>query len=132
MLIRHIVFATVLASACPIIATAQTVRQAGVTPTQPGVRAPDIDPTQGSLAALTLKLDALTQMVGRQIIVLEQVDQTATLWPAASDNFSNNNTRSTHLCKLALGDRFGRVLSRQRQVVGDQYFLSRVVCETQP
>lgn len=132
MLIRHLFFAAALASACPAIAMAQTVRQTGVTPAQPGVRAPNLDPTQSSLAALTLKLDALTQMAGRQIIVLEQVDQTATLWPASSDNWPNNNDRSTHLCKLALGDRFGRVLSRKRQVVGDQYFLSRVVCETQP
>jgi hypothetical protein len=132
MTVRRLLLATALACACPALALAQTVRAPGTTPTQLGVRAPNLDPTQQALAALSLKVDALTQSVGRQIIVLEQVDQTATLWPANTDTFPNNNARSTALCEEALGDRFGRVISRSRQTVGDRYFLSRVVCETKP
>tara|TARA_R110002124_G_scaffold87463_2_gene225318 strand:+ start:3894 stop:4292 length:399 start_codon:yes stop_codon:yes gene_type:complete len=132
MSIRRLIFTTALVCACSGAALAQTVRAPAPTPGQQGVRAPDLDPTQQSIAALSLKVDALSQAVGRQIIVLEQVEQTATLWPASSDTFPNNNTRSTALCEQALGDRFGRAISRDRQTVGERYFLSRVVCETRP
>jgi hypothetical protein len=132
MSIRRLFLTTALICTCSGVAVAQTVRAPAPTPGQQGIRAPNLDPTQQSLAALSLKVDALSQAVGRQIIVLEQVEQTATLWPASSDTFPNNNTRSTALCEQALGDRFGRVVSRDRQTVGDRYFLSRVVCETRP
>lgn len=132
MSIRRLIFTIALVCAGSGTAMAQTVRAPAPTPGQQGVRAPNLDPMQQSIAALSLKVDALSQAVGRQIIVLEQVEQTATLWPASSDTFPNNNTRSTALCEEALGDRFGRVISRDRQTVGERYFLSRVVCETRP
>jgi hypothetical protein len=129
---HHLLLVAVLACTGPTLALAQTVRAPGGTPVQQGVRPPTVDPTLQALSALSLKVDALAQTAGRQIVVLEQVEQTATLWPASSDTFPNNETRSTTLCQQALGDRFGRVISRDRQTVGDRYFLSRVVCETRP
>lgn len=121
------------AAACALAppAAAQTVRAPTPAPAQqPGLRAPDVSPASQGLGALTLRLDALEQAVGRQLVVLEQ-DQAAPgeSWPAASDNFPNNNTRAEAACRDALGDRFGRVVSRQRRTEGNLYYLSRVVCE---
>jgi len=112
-------------------AAAQTVRAPTTVPAQqPGIRAPDVDPSSQAHSAIMLRLNEVEQAAGRQVVVLEQVESTATTWPLSSDNFENNNSRSTALCNLALTDRFGRVISRQRTTVGDRYFLSRVVCET--
>lgn len=112
-------------------AAAQTVRAPTQTPAPPsGLRAPDTSPSSQGLSALALRIDALEQSVRRQIIVLEQGYPETERWPRDSDNFGNNNTRSQAICERALGDRYGRVISRERTFAGDYYFLHRVVCET--
>lgn len=99
---------------------------------QPGVRAPDTDPSSAAHAQLSLRIDAVEQAARRQVVVLEQASAEAgDSWPASSDNWPNNNTRAEEACQAALGDRYGRVLSRQRRQSGDRYWLNRVVCETQ-
>lgn len=99
---------------------------------QPGVRAPDADPNSAAHAQLALRIDAAEQAARRQVVVLEQASAEAgESWPSGSDSWPNNNTRSEQACQAALGDRYGRVISRQRQHAGDRYWLNRVVCETQ-
>ncbi|MDP3400812.1 MAG: hypothetical protein Q8R97_06795 [Brevundimonas sp.] len=99
---------------------------------QPGVRAPDSDPSSQAHSTILLRLDAVEQSARRQIVVLEFDEATAgdEIWPASSDNSSNNGNRVTAICSAALADRFGRVVSYQRAYAGDRYFFGRVVCET--
>ena len=118
--------ASVLAAPAAAQVRAPTPRPAP----QPGVLNPDIDPASQGLSALALRLDAVEQAARRQVVVLEHNESNAESWPRSSDNFDNNNARSEDLCRGALGDRFGRVISRHRTFSGDRHFLHRVVCET--
>ncbi|KPF79172.1 hypothetical protein IP78_09645 [Brevundimonas sp. AAP58] len=128
---------TILALAASVAfpAAAQTYRAVPATPQQqPGIRAPDLDPSSQAHSAIMLRLNEVEQTARRQIVTLEYDEATATAagesWPLSSDNFNNNPNRATALCSQALGDRFGRVVSYQRAPSGDRYFFSRVVCET--
>lgn len=99
---------------------------------QPGILAPDVDPSSQAHSTILLRLDSVEQAALRQIVVLEYSLSSAygEIWPVSSDNFNNNPNRATAICSQALGDRFGRMISYQRAYDGDRYFFSRVVCET--
>lgn len=130
----HRLAIAVLAAAIAVPATAQTYRATPVTPPQqPGLRAPDADPSSVAHSAIMLRLNEIEQLARRQIVVLEYEQTTAVgeTWPTASDNYGNNVNRATALCNLVLSERFGRLISYQRTFSGDVYFFHRVVCETQ-
>jgi len=101
---------------------------------QPGILAPEAEPSSQAHSAILLRLDAVEQAAMRQLVILEYDAATAEaageIWPISSDNFNNNPGRATGLCSQALGDRFGRMISYQRAYDGDRYFFSRAVCET--
>jgi hypothetical protein len=94
--------------------------------TAQSIRAQSADPVLQRLTAIEARL----ARVEAQVVVIHQTSESGPLWLASSDNWGNNNDRATALCQEALAERFGRVLSRQRTTVGDRYYLSRVVCET--
>ncbi|WP_296819955.1 hypothetical protein [Brevundimonas sp.] len=94
------------------------------------IRAQPVDPVQQRLTAIEARLEDLSQSAGAQVVVITQTMEIARHWPANTDTWPNNNARAQDLCQEALGDRFGRVISRERTTAGDRYFLSRVVCET--
>lgn len=128
--------ALALAASVALPAAAQTYRAVPATPPQqPGVLAPNVDPSSQAHSAIMLRLNEVEQAARRQVVALEYDEATAVAagesWPISTDNFNNNPNRATALCSQALGDRFGRVVSYQRAPSGDRYFFSRVVCETQ-
>ena len=94
------------------------------------IRAQPVDPLQQRLAAIEGRLDRLADTAGAQVVVLHQTQDSLPLWPANTDTWPNNNQRAQAICESALGDRYGRVLSRERSYVEDRYYLSRIVCET--
>ncbi|MFW2343100.1 hypothetical protein [Brevundimonas sp.] len=119
-----------LLAASPVLAQ---VRAPTTQPTQqPGIRAPDVDPSSQAHSTILLRLDAVEQSARRQIVVLELDVATVgnDIWPVSSDTSGNNGPRVTAICSQALSDRFGRVVSYNRAYVDDRYFFSRVVCET--
>lgn len=115
-------------------AAAQAVRAPTTVPTQqPGIRAPDVDPSSQAHSAIMLRLNEVEQAARRQVVVLEYAEGAgvaAETYPLASQSSSSNTNRVTALCSQALQDRFGRVVSYQRAYVGDSYFFNRIVCET--
>jgi hypothetical protein len=84
------------------------------------------------MSALNLKLDALRESVGRQVVVLNFSPLPWSSWPQAQHNWPSNNERAETMCKAALGDRYGRVLSRSVEQDGDRYYFPNLVCETKP
>ena len=100
----------------------------------PGIQKPSLDPTIQAISALRLRLDALRESVGRQVVVLHFTPSESNGWLDSENNWSKNNQRSEAICKQALGDRYGRVLSRQPQVhpTAGRWYFSHVVCETIP
>lgn len=125
--------ALALAASAPALAQvrAPTSRPAP----QPGILAPEMDPSSQAHSTILLRLDAVEQAARRQVVILEYDEATAEaageIWPLSSDATGNNNAnRAAALCGQALGDRRGRVLSYQRGYSGDRYFFSRVACET--
>lgn len=128
-----------VASACVALAAslafadtagAQTVRQRTPEPSPPpGIQKPDVSPSSQAMSALSLKIDALRQSAGRQVVVLHfETPQSG----RATNNAQTNDQVAEFECKQALGDRFGRVLSRMPATHNGFWFLSRVVCETAP
>ena len=99
---------------------------------QPRVQAPEIAPGSQAMAALNLKLDALRDSVGRQVVVLPFEPTDLNSWPDNQNNFPMNEKRAEDWCKEALGDRYGRVLSRRAHPVGDRWYFPFIVCETRP
>ena len=54
-------------------------------------------------------------------------------WLDSDNSFPKNNQRAEGWCKAALGDRYGRVLSRLAQPVGNgRWYFPNLVCETAP
>jgi hypothetical protein len=95
---------------------------------QSRVQAPSVDPVMARLVALQAQLDALKQSAGRQVVVLHFTPTELPGWP--DNNYNNNQQRSTDLCKQALDDRYGRVISYRIRTNDDRFFFSHVVCET--
>ena len=124
------VAALVLVAGSPVLAQ---VRAPTTQPAQqPGIRAPDIDPSSQAHSAIMLRLDAVEQSVRQHLVVLEADENTTgdDIWPTSSESSNANANRVTAICSAALSDRFGRVVSYRRTYTGDRYFFSRVVCET--
>jgi hypothetical protein len=103
-------------------------------PNPPGFQAPSIDPVMQRLNALQADLNALRQSTGRQIVVLHFTPHPTTSWTDADNSYPKNNARAEAMCKDALGDRFGRVVSRKAEpdMSANRWFFPNVVCETQP
>jgi hypothetical protein len=106
--------------------------QAPPPPPPPGVQRPEMNSTNQAIAALRLRMDALRDSVGRQVVVLHFPSTDLNSWPDAQNSFPNNNQRAESVCKAALGDRYGRVLSRVAQPAGDRWYFPNIVCETAP
>lgn len=115
---------------------AQTVRQRTQEPVvPPGIQKPDYSPGSQAMSALILKVDALQQKVdalqqsaGRQVVVLNFKSD-------SGSQYSNSQTyeyKSNDYCKKALGDRFGRVISRTPIQREGMWYLDEIVCETAP
>ena len=121
MNLKHMTFAAI-ALAAPLVLAGTAEAQT--------IRAQAADPVQQRLIAIEGRLDRLADTAGAQVVVLQQTSESLPQWPADSDNWPNNNQRAQAICEGALGDRFGRVLSRERSYVEDRYYLSRIVCET--
>ena len=117
-------------------AQAQTRVQAPTIPPaqQPGINRPNIDPASQANAALKLQLDALRQSVGRQIVVLNFPPEDSTSWADADNNFPKNTQRGEAMCIEALGDRYGRVVSRKAEPIlsTGRWYFPNLVCETKP
>ena len=101
-------------------------------PPAPGIQRPAVDPTHQAISALSLKLDQLRASVGRQVIVLHFTPADTGGWLDSQNSFPANNQRGEDICKQALGDRYGRVLSRTPRPVGDRWYFPHVICETVP
>jgi hypothetical protein len=133
-LILALVSGGLLAFAASAPALAQVRAPTARPAPQPGLLAPEVDPSSQAHSTIMLRLDAVEQAAMRQLVILEYDAATAEaageIWPTSSDNFNNNPGRATALCSQALGDRFGRMISYQRAYAEDRYFFSRTVCET--
>lgn len=135
--IIHFVILTVgSASAAALSQTAQAqsrVQAQAIPPPQPpGVQKPNVNPTNQAIAALKLQLDGLRNSVGRQVVVLHFPPDDLNSWPDADNSWPENNARAEAMCKKGLGDRHGRVLSREAQPIGNRWYFPNLVCETKP
>ena len=116
-------------------AHAQSGRVQAPRPAQPpGVQAPEIAPGSQANAALALQIEALRQSAGRQVVVLPFAPTDLNSWLENVNNFQENEKRAADWCKEALGDRYGRVLSRRAHPIpgGDRWYFPFIVCETRP
>jgi hypothetical protein len=131
-----LLFASFAAGLSGGVASAQTRVKAPALPPQqqPGVQKPNVDPTHQAIAALNLKLEALRESIGRQVVVLHFPLSQGTSWAEADNTFPANNQRAEKICKDALGDRYGRVLSRKVEpdMATSRWYFPNVVCETTP
>ena len=130
-----IVMAAVLTGAIGVPAEAQVRRVQSQPPAlPPGFQAPNIDPVMQKLNALQAEVNALRQSAGRQVVVLHFSPLPATSWANDDNSFPENNQRAEAMCKEALGDRYGRVLSRKAEpdATLDRMFFPNLVCETRP
>ncbi len=93
-------------------------------------QAPEIDPVIERLASLEAELAALKESAGKQVVVLHFTPSELPGW--LDNNFAQNEERAAELCQQALGDRYGRVLSRRNWTNGERFFFTHVVCETAP
>lgn len=100
---------------------------------QPGILAPEIDPSSQAHSTILLRLDTVEQSARRQLVVLEMDEATAgdDIWPISSESSDANRNRVTAICSDSLSDRYGRPVSYRRTYTGDRYFFSRIVCETE-
>ena len=101
----------------------------------PGVQARDVSPGSQAMSALSLKIDALRESVGRQVVVLPFEPTDLNSWPESQNNFPMNEKRAEDWCKEALADRYGRVLSRRAHPImpdGDRWYFPFILCETKP
>lgn len=86
-------------------------------------------------AEITLeqKVDRLTAMTGRQIVILDESNPVHVnkYFQGAQSNPRTDNTNATQVCAEVLGDRFGRMISYRKTIAeaGLIYF-NRIVCET--
>lgn len=123
--------ALALAASAPALAQvrAPTPRPAP----QPGILAPEIDPSSQAHSTILLRLDTVEQSARRQLVVLEMDEATAgdDIWPISSESSDANRNRVTAICSDSLSDRYGRPVSYRRTYTGDRYFFSRIVCETE-
>ena len=102
-------------------------------PPPPGIQAPNMNSTNQAISALRLRLDALRESVGRQVVVLHNPATDLNSWLDADNSFPKNNQRAEAMCKAGLGDRYGRVLSRVSQPIGNgRWYFPNLVCETAP
>ena len=102
-------------------------------PPPPGIQAPNVNSTNAAISALRLRLDALRESVGRQVVVLHYPSTDLNSWLDADNSFPKNNQRAEAMCKAGLGDRYGRVLSRVSQPIGNgRWYFPNLVCETAP
>ena len=102
-------------------------------PPPPGIQAPNMNSTNQAISALRLTLDALRESVGRQVVVLHYPATDLNSWLDADNSFPKNNQRAEAMCKAGLGDRYGRVLSRVAQPIGNgRWYFPNLVCETAP
>ncbi len=101
-------------------------------PQPPGIQKPNVNPTNQAIAALKLQLDGLRDSVGRQVVVLHFPKDDLNSWLDADNSFPKNNARAEAMCKTGLGDRYGRVLSREAQPIGERWYFPNLVCETKP
>lgn len=107
--------------------------QAPGQPRPPSFQRPNIDPTNQAIAALRLRVDALRESAGRQIVVLHFPPTDLNSWLDAQNNFNANSARGEAVCKSALGNRYGRVVSRLAQPLDNgRWYFPNVVCETAP
>ena len=107
--------------------------QAPPPPPPPGIQAPNINSTNQAISALRLRLDALRESVGRQVVVLHYPATDLNSWLDADHSFPKNNQRAEAMCKAGLEDRYGRVLSRVAQPIGNgRWYFPNLVCETAP
>lgn len=91
-----------------------------------------MDPTMQAIAALKLQLDTLRDSAGRQVVALHFEATGRDTWSEELNSWPQNNKRAETMCKAALGDRFGRVLSRTALPTGDRWYFPNLVCETAP
>ena len=98
----------------------------------PGFQAPDFNPVMQKLNALQAEVNALRQSAGRQVVVLHYTPTETGGWTDAENTFPQNNQRAVTICQAALGDRYGRVLSRTTQWTGSRFYFAHLVCETKP
>lgn len=135
---RQLKYALVIASFAAAAVTGDAalaqsrVQAPNIPPPPPGVQSPNVNPTNQAIAALSLKIDALAQSAGRQVVALHFTPTETGGWAESQNTWAKNNERSEFICKQALGDRFGRVLSRSPQTNGDRWFFAHVLCETKP
>ena len=116
----------------PALAQIRNV-QAPPPPPPPGIQAPNMNSTNQAISALRLRLDALRESVGRQVVVLHYPATDLNSWLDADNSFPKNNQRAEAMCKAGLGDRYGRVLSRVAQPIGNgRWYFPNLVCETAP
>lgn len=129
------VAATILAAGIAGPAQAQDRRvQAPAPPPPPGIQRPEVNSTNQAIAALRLRVDALRDSVGRQLVVLHFAPVGTTTWADADNSFPSNTQRAEKMCKDALGDRYGRVVSRKAEpnMETGRWYFPNVVCETIP
>ena len=107
--------------------------QAPPPPPPPGIQGPNVNSTNQAISALRLRLDALRESVGRQVVVLHYPATDLNSGLDADNSFPKNNQRAEGMCKAGLGDRYGRVLSRVAQPIGNgRWYFPNLVCETAP
>ena len=130
-----IVMAALLPGLLGVSAQAQIRRvQSPPPPLPPGFQAPALDPLVQRLNALQIEVNGLRQSAGRQVVVLHFTPHPTTSWTDADQSFPKNNARAEAICKEALGDRYGRVVSRKAEpdMSNGRWFFPNVVCETRP
>jgi len=131
-----IVMAATLTAISSTTAPGQVRRIPTQPPTEPspGYQPPGVDPVAQKLGKLQIAVESLRQSVGRQIVVLHFAPLPSTSWVDADNTFPKNNQRAEAICKEALGDRYGRVVSRKTEpdATLDRTYFPNVVCETKP
>jgi hypothetical protein len=109
------------------------VRRPSPQPSPPqSFQAPASDPTVQAIAALKLQVEALRESVGRQVVALHFETTGQNSWGNAQNSWPQNNQRAEAMCKAALGDHYGRVLSREALPTGDRWYFPNLLCETAP
>lgn len=100
----------------------------------PTIQKPSVSGESQAISALRLKIDALHNSVGRQLIVLHFPPVGTNTWADADNSFPSNTQRAEKMCKDALGDRYGRVVSRKAEpnMETGRWYFPNVVCETVP
>ena len=130
-----IVSAAILTGAIGASADAQVRRVQSPQPAlPPGFQAPNIDPVMQRLNALQAEVNALRQSAGRQVVVLNFTAHPTMTWADSDNSFPKNNARAEAICREALGDRYGRVLSRKAEpdMSVNRWFFPNLLCETKP